>query len=536
MVKASSFLYLDENDSTFDIAAIGLQLKKTDLTYYMTTAFVVLVFTVIGQSFLAHNYYNDADHSYFVYGGLSLLKGQTLYLDFWDQKPPAIFYQNAMFYALFGEKLLPQAIVHGLVFCGSLFHFIFSLRHLLKPYQLCAFAILCAYGFNLNHYIDYGNRTEFGVAIFEMLSISYILRYLHEQKLRHLTTAGFCTAIAFLYKPIGMAPYLAFSAWLVICWLKKTAPTLKPWLCLSLGFVLPNALIALFLLKQGALDAALQAIFIAPLKFTGSGPNIVDAVWLSFKKLGPLWGIAWPLLTLPWILRESLKRQNPAESKLDQDTITLAFLWLGAVASGIILQRHGRPHYHHPAVIPTVLTAFLCFNYTTTKLQKTWINACAWALLIASTFTFAKYPMIQQLRWFQQLQQPQAQHEEAKRLATFLKQQLSPDEQFYYWSFGYGPHVTTQTLSSGRISPVFLMFGDHLAREISQDLEILKTSNHVKFLIETPHHGIFKPQEVSESTPDAHRAIQEFLSIKTQHYIEFKYPSTRFKIYKRKSD
>ena len=91
--------------------------------------------------------------------------------------------------------------------------------HPVKPFfssgLLMLSAVCLCYGFQLNQYLDFGNRTEFGIAIFEMCATACIIHGIHLKKNSMIIFAGFCSSIAFLYKPVGMASLLAYQAYLV---------------------------------------------------------------------------------------------------------------------------------------------------------------------------------------------------------------------------------------------------------------------------------------------------------------------------------
>ncbi len=66
----------------------------------------------------------DYDQGTFAYGGWALLHGQRPYIDFWDIKPPNIFYTYAAAFALFGNSVRAIRIfdyLNALLTIGLLF-------------------------------------------------------------------------------------------------------------------------------------------------------------------------------------------------------------------------------------------------------------------------------------------------------------------------------------------------------------------------------------------------------------------------------
>ena len=73
----------------------------------------------------------------------------------------------------------------------------------------CA-AITC----NLRYYNEHGNNTEIYVLGPAALSMLWFVTALQQRRMRGMFWAGLCTGLATLYKPPGLAPFLAQGVFL----------------------------------------------------------------------------------------------------------------------------------------------------------------------------------------------------------------------------------------------------------------------------------------------------------------------------------
>lgn len=509
---------------------------------------VILWFTWSGQQYLANNAYNDADSSYFVYGGKVLTQGGVLYQDFWDQKPPMIFYQNALLYSCFGLDFEAWAIFHGLWFlctlawlsrilnfCGSQYGF--------SPRITLLWAVVISFAFNLNNFLDFGNRTEFGLSIFEMLAMGHTLLFFKTKKSFHLLIAGALCASATLYKPTGMASLQATVVLFFLLSLFKKyfgdpqntthAPLKLPHLLwLFIGFFTAGFMILLPILMSGQILELWRATISVPLSLTGgTGKSITQAAIESVIRMGPLWGWTWPcLLVIPSLLRQGLRHK-----------IHVPFLWLTlwtlATYSGVVLMRHGHPHYDHPFVIPLITLSFFTilnvpFNFSH-KIQIAIIIAwCCGGLL------FSKYFIVRQAKQSWSLADSSSvQYQPYRDVSAWLKKQLSRQETFYYWSMGYSPYLHSDKPCPGLISPCIITLGDAGAEMVQTDLSRVQSNPQVTYLLENPNTF---PKYLSDPThfeinSKARQTVEAYLQWRDQEFNPVVLPDLKpFLVYRKK--
>ena len=471
-----------------------------------------------GQVFLAHNADNDADSSFFVYGGKVLLSGGVLYQDFWDQKPPMIFWQNAFLLNFFGRDFHAWAWAHGLTVVTLSLLWLREMRLRIGTPLASVGLLALAFMFNSNKVLDFGNRTEFGVACFELLALILILRAWRKEAPHSLIFAGGAAAIAFLYKPVGMASLLATIAWSSFkMGQHQSNSTLKPSLT---GFIGCLFLLSIPLFISGQWKAMFDASIFIPLQFSGTGsPDLGQATWSTFLRLGPFWGIGAGLFALPLALWLSQGNQRRL--------LIWVLLWFLATLCGVILQRHGRPHYDHPLAAPMVTLVLFSLHPILKKIRPRIFKASflfGWLFLI---LFFGHYFIRKQVETSLQLpHQSSKQHEAYQLVGDFIQSKLEKDETFYYWSLGFSPYLLAERFSPGRLSPSILTFGGHGVDLVRQDLEHIKSQPNVKLILENPDSfpkDMLNPNSEKHS-PEAVTLVREYLAWKAEYFHQLKRP------------
>jgi len=484
-----------------------------------------------GQSFLAHNVDNDADSSFFVYGAQVLLSGGTLYQDFWDQKPPMIFWQNALLLKLFGRDFHAWAWVHGLVIAGLFLLWAKEIRHRVGTPMTSLGLLLLAFMFNSNKVLDFGNRTEFGVACMEMLALIMVLKAWRKQEAKSLIIAGGASAVAFFFKPVGMASFLATLAW---CALGRSRSLPFPFLKSTLiGFFGTSGLLSIPLLITGQWANMLEASILLPLQFSGAGtPGLLEAFSNAVFRMGPFWGIVAGLALLPLALFFSRGK--------DRSLLIWLSLFFLATLSGIILQRHGRPHYDHPLALPLVTLTLISLHALIQKIRSGFFRVIipvGWLML---TLFFGQYFIRQQLML--SLHQKELSKEKTQsihQVSRLIKSELKPDETFYYWSIGYAPYLLTDRSSPGRISPAFAAFGGAGVELMREDLLRVKATPHLAMILENldgPSGGMLNPEDHSLPT-ESRTFIKEYLEWRDASFKALEHPELLpYRLYRRNRD
>lgn len=461
--------------------------KILKVAYFLCSTVLIFWFTWSGHQFLAHNVYNDADSSFFIYGGITLNNGGKLYQDFWDLKPPAIFYQNAILLDLLGLDLKKWAYLHMLIFLSSLAWGALQLKNLLGAYWVTFWAIVISFGYNLNNYLDSGNRTEFGVSIFEFLSMTFILSYFRKENKVNLFLSGLCCSLATMYKPIGLASILtSYFVFLSFTFFFKNTndkkiDLIKNLIYLTVGFLIG----AFFTLLPVTLEGNLQKVWDATITLPFSQTNATNKSLLEAAidfpiKLGPLLGFLWPILLFPLVLYKT--KEHPGITKFTYWML----IWNTATFSGIVLMRHGHPHYYQTAIIPGLTLAFLCIYFTQKKLTKL-SKILLITLFLISGLIFSRYFILKQAKLSTNLSTTTSLSLPYIQLSQWLNSQLKENETFYYWSMGYSLYIHSQKECPGRLSPSFLILSEACANLVIKDLDKIIENKNITYLIENPN-------------------------------------------------
>lgn len=437
-----------------------------------------LLFTWMGQSFIAHNQLNDADNSYFLYGGKVIKDGGILYRDFWDQKPPGIFLQNALFLKFAKGDFEIYSWIHMFVIVLVCIALLF----LLKPAPLFyrfLFLVLFCYGFNLNNYLDFGNRPEFLMSLLEIISFSMGFRYIYSGKKKYLFLMGFCCGLACWFKPVGMASGLAISAYLILNMkiqrIEKIISIFSVWS----AFLASWAPFFIYGILHGVLYKAFSAMFLAPLSLSQSYVNTYgEALLKSFMALGPLWGLFLPIAVLFIFIRKNdLKKK---EGKV----LGYSFLFLLASLSGIVIQRGSQPHYFHQAVGPLCIFGVLSLSYTTQRLKLKKVKWIYVLLFFCLFIYLTKWSFVRQLKYVNLLEEKSARYNSYVKLGTWLKKRLKKGDAIYYWSHGYQPYLLSDTKALNLVSPMFYTMGKVGVNLVREDLEKIGNHQNLKYVIE----------------------------------------------------
>jgi Dolichyl-phosphate-mannose-protein mannosyltransferase len=175
----------------------------------------VVFSTVLGRSFTALGP-SPGDSSLFAYFGYEWLHGQLLYARHWDNKPPGIFLVDALTFRFFPKSFTALAFVEGFFILGCAATVYFLMREWGAPKRLCWMAtLMTAVACNLETYNQLGNLTEIYVLWPAVMSMYCFARAKPMFGGKWIFIAGVSSGIAALFKPVGIAPFLAQTTFIV---------------------------------------------------------------------------------------------------------------------------------------------------------------------------------------------------------------------------------------------------------------------------------------------------------------------------------
>jgi hypothetical protein len=163
------------------------------------------------------NHKIHVDGTVFAYGGQRLLAGDLPYLDFWDHKPPGVFYLNALAFAAFGGpdawSVWYLTVVWSLAVAASL---LWLLRQILS--LTMATIMSCAFlGTALSPGVYEGpNLTKFYGLLPAILACAWTWRYFVTRNKSYLLALGCAFTVSALLKHTGVATPLACVATILV--------------------------------------------------------------------------------------------------------------------------------------------------------------------------------------------------------------------------------------------------------------------------------------------------------------------------------
>lgn len=205
--------------------------------------FFVLI-TAINTGIPAH------DSGGFLYDGRMVLEGKIPYRDFWDHKPPVIFYLNAL-----AEKLSPKNLwglwfIEGVSLC-----LVYLLMHaiLRKRFGIIEslFGLTC-FSLLIIPLLQGGNATEEFGLLFQVLLVGVFA-------INWSFLMGIIAAALFLTKPSLVGLFIAI--W-IYQWFVEKNHHLKYYFGMLLGFVVTNALVLLYFWLNHALPQLVDQVFV----------------------------------------------------------------------------------------------------------------------------------------------------------------------------------------------------------------------------------------------------------------------------------
>jgi hypothetical protein len=379
--------------------------RDAPLAHHLLGMAVVVIPLIVLAEFIAYYRLDVVDDQLFAYFGWRILHGATVYVDVWDNKPPGIYWINALGMGILGGRYLGVIVLCGLSLLVAHAAFFVASASAYRRGAAALNTILL--GFFLTHaYFTAGsNRTETFLVAAELLGVAFYARGFARPAWWMWLTAGFFCGVAFLFKQVGLAAWGCMGLHLILLVVLRRLSWrvgLQRCLLLLAGVVIPVALAAVVLALQGALDDALWAMFGFNEAYFAHGDSGLTprlGRWMLIEQH------IWPILTLPalmavaawihaglWWLRP---KRRPAEvvAILEEPrpvlplAVVLWTMWLAVATWGALLSPHAFRHYVVPAIPPLLLLAGYLINVlraesrlATRMQQNAWVVAVVVAL------------------------------------------------------------------------------------------------------------------------------------------------------------
>ncbi len=372
---------------------------------------VVIIVPLIGLSqFIAYWRTDVVDDQMFGYFGWRIAHGATVYVDVWDNKPPGIYWINAVgmlvghdsYLGVIGMCVLALVVAHAAFFIvgSSVYHRGAS----------ALTTILLSFFLTHAFYTGGTNRTETFLVACELAAVAFYMRGFARDRWWTWYLAGVFCGLAFLFKQVGLAAWGCMGLHTIILMLSGELAMrtgIKRGVLLVVGAATTVGLAAGYLGSQGALHEAVFATFGFNRAYFATGSsqfpyNLVN--WYLLREH------VRPILLLPllmaaaacihaflWWLRPQYR---PPEVEQPLQAIRpvcpkhflLFTMWFVVAFYGALMSPHGFRHYIVPSIPPLLLMCGYLVNVlrAESKLlrrlqQRAWVTA---AVVVMAYFAY----------------------------------------------------------------------------------------------------------------------------------------------------
>lgn len=376
--------------------------KPVPLLYVILGMIAVCTPLIIASQIAAHLRFDVVDDQLFGYFGWRIAHGAVPYLDVWDNKPPGIYWINALGFLIGGDSY------GGVIFlCVIALLATLTFMYLIQAsiYFRGAAAVSTILGcFYITHGFYQGgtNRTETFLMPCELAAaLLYFRGFARDRWWKWLLAGVFC-GLAFLFKQVGLAAWgaMGLHTIILVCTLEL------PWRsglqrCLLLlgGAAIPVALAAAVLQVQGALlepHGALFAIFGFNEAYFKVGASQLTELYYNLHRLR---NHMMPIMTLPvlmaiaavihstlWALRPAYRPAEIARPLSEFRPVCPRYMlffgiWYCAAMYGAAISPHGFRHYLLPTFPPLLMAAGYLINVLKTEVglidrlqQRAWVT------------------------------------------------------------------------------------------------------------------------------------------------------------------
>jgi hypothetical protein len=297
------------------------------------------------------------DSGTFAYTAQVVLDGGMPYRDAWDNKPPGVYYIDALALLLFGENLWALWLIQiiSVWLTGLAFYALLIAVYRGEKFALVGTALFLFLG---RHFVltGAGNFTETYALLPQVVCLLAGYKFLQKPALRWGFVLGLMASLAFLIKQNTVGVALTLPIAVVLArhpMLRRPRLWVGGAAMIAAGGLLSLVAVGAYLQAHGVLSDALYATFASPSLFhdwvsRGAVPVWVTligtlraaTVWLSMGPLAPLALGGWVLLVwhgihhgkLAWSEAERKPRVSTARSQRVRESLTE---WRGILAQSV---------------------------------------------------------------------------------------------------------------------------------------------------------------------------------------------------------
>jgi hypothetical protein len=311
------------------------------------------------------------DEAVYLTASQQILRGDALYVDIFDNKPPLLYYLTAGALAVFGHsvtaiKLLPLASS-----IATLFVLYYLARRLLdRTAALVGVALLAL--LITPTWLE-GNVVGSEILMILPTCVGMLLGFQ-----RRFFLAGCAFGIAFLFKVPAIFDFAAFFVFVALSVEReRERMTLSHLSVLSVGFLIPFLVSVFLFVALGGLDEYFKAAFLSGVDFTSSDETGSGEFLFSH---GRLLLNALPILLLVTVLAARSLADWRSGKRATPSAFEFMLLWLAFSFYGVLLA--GRPHEHYLIQAAPPFALLLAFALTQVDFRR-YLAAGALLLVLA---------------------------------------------------------------------------------------------------------------------------------------------------------
>ena len=507
----------------------------------LITAMVLLILPIVAFSQIAaHTRVDIVDDQMFGYFGWRVAHGAILYEDVWDNKPPGIYWINALGFVLGGDSYGGVVFLCAVAVAVALTCFFIISASIFFRGAAAAATVLAAFYFT--HGFSHGgaNRTETFLMAFELAAVMFYFRGFARDRWWKWFLAGMCCGCALLLKQVGLAAWGALGLHMIILVVMRDVDWragLRRCLLLLGGLLVIVGLATVVIVAQGAAKQAYFAIIGFNQAYFTSGRSSLTDFELNDYMLRQHIGLVLllpVLMTITALIHSVLWRIRPLfrpkdiEDQLDAlrpvcpRYMVLFFIWYCVAYYGAAISPHHFEHYLLPTLPPMMLMAGYVISILRGELsltkrfqQRIWVTGC---------FVAMGYFALDGLRWhYQELSrvwlfrlQPPFKQAIWETVGDAVKKLTGPEDRIQCLGYLPGVYLRARRLNASRYTTTekigqvkHAAEAEIIRHEIAEQLE--ETRPALMVVSDHDYGLIFSPDPESEYSGWYREWIEDFL-------------------------
>jgi hypothetical protein len=319
----------------------------------------VLVMLPIHPNIVA---YTERDPGVFLYSGWRILEGELPYRDFWDHKPPIIFYLNALGLALARGSATGVWLLEAVSLAIAMFFSHHLLALVFSPKQVLFGMVCWLSGLMLT--IQIGNLTsEFTLPL--QFAILYLFVCYNNQRVQPpwlWLVMGVLVGLIFMTKQNVIGVGLAVTVYGLLQAVRSHnwGIVIQRLLALSIGFGLIVAIIVGYFVWHGAFDEFWDVAFRYNFAYVGNESWVFRMLSTLEKLFAHLLPFAW-ILIIGWCIAFWQAIKRTFDSDITQSIIILALISLPIEL--FLVSSSGRGHEHYFMAVLPLVAVFSAYLY-----------------------------------------------------------------------------------------------------------------------------------------------------------------------------